>query len=291
MIALLYSIRCPSSLQCSPPPCVPLHPHLAGAPSKSKCGCGALSIVTPFPLFFHLYTSSLLPFPIFSLHERQGAPAAPPPSFLLSSPPPVPFSCPLLLSSFPSLIQARCEHAQLRCAMSIPSPSSFPLFFPSHRLFALLLLSFSIILAQPSQLVSLTGNRGGANFILDHLTAVLSRNPTEAVISVHIYQICDAGVIAGDSATQDVFKHLTEISLGKCNTLRFTSRCKPSGSDSMALTTQRTLLQKGSLVNLLQKTGMKRVLQRGLGVFSFDNASRTTVTFAERSFIACNMTW
>ena len=60
---------------------------------------------------------------------------------------------------------------------------------------------------------NLTGNRGGANFILDQLTAVLSRNPTEAVISVQIYQICDAGVIAGDSATQDVFKHLTEISL------------------------------------------------------------------------------
>lgn len=67
MIALLYSIRCPSSLQCSPPPCVPLHPHLAGAPSKSKCGCGALSIFL-FPPPAHL------PFPPHAAAIRSGAP-------------------------------------------------------------------------------------------------------------------------------------------------------------------------------------------------------------------------
>jgi hypothetical protein len=65
----------------------------------------------------------------------------------------------------------------------------------------------------------LAGNRGGAIFILDEWTSVLSRNPTEAVISVFVHQIRDAGIIAGDSATQDVFKYLTEISLRRCSEL------------------------------------------------------------------------
>ena len=50
IIALLYSMRCASSLQCRPPPCVPLRAHLAGAPSLpcevSARGCGALETST-----------------------------------------------------------------------------------------------------------------------------------------------------------------------------------------------------------------------------------------------------
>jgi hypothetical protein len=65
----------------------------------------------------------------------------------------------------------------------------------------------------------LAGNQGGAIFILDEWTSVLSRNPTEAVISVFVHQIRDAGIIDGDSATQDVFKYLTEISLRRCSEL------------------------------------------------------------------------
>jgi len=67
--------------------------------------------------------------------------------------------------------------------------------------------------------VNAEGNRGGAIFILDEWTSLLSRNPTEAVISVFVHQIRDAGIIAGDSATQDVFKYLTEISLRRCSEL------------------------------------------------------------------------
>ena len=49
-IALLYSMRCTSSSQCRPPPCVPLRAHLAGAPSlpcevSARC-CGALHTST-----------------------------------------------------------------------------------------------------------------------------------------------------------------------------------------------------------------------------------------------------
>jgi CCR4-NOT transcription complex subunit 1 len=80
---------------------------------------------------------------------------------------------------------------------------------------------------------NLVGNRGGANFILDEWIAVLSRNPTEAVISVFVHQIRDAGVIAGDSATQDVFKHLTEISLKRCSEL-LASPGQSSGESSPA---------------------------------------------------------
>ena len=47
---------------------------LSAPPQVSARGCGALSIVTPFPLFFHLYTSSLLPFPPHAAASRSGAP-------------------------------------------------------------------------------------------------------------------------------------------------------------------------------------------------------------------------
>ena len=50
IITLLYSMRCASSSQCRPPPCVPLRAHLAGAPSLpcevSARGCGALHTST-----------------------------------------------------------------------------------------------------------------------------------------------------------------------------------------------------------------------------------------------------
>ena len=46
MIALLYSIRTASSLQCSPPA---LCATLSAPPQVSARGCGALSILTPFP--------------------------------------------------------------------------------------------------------------------------------------------------------------------------------------------------------------------------------------------------
>ncbi len=79
----------------------------------------------------------------------------------------------------------------------------------------------------------MAGNRGGANFLLDEWISVLSRNPTEAVISVFVHQIRDAGVIAGDGATQDVFKHLTEISLKRCSDI-LSSPAQSFGESSSA---------------------------------------------------------
>ena len=50
IITLLYAMRCASSSQCRPPPCVPLRAHLAGAFSLpcevSARGCGALHTST-----------------------------------------------------------------------------------------------------------------------------------------------------------------------------------------------------------------------------------------------------
>ena len=71
---------------------------------------------------------------------------------------------------------------------------------------------------------NLTGNRGGASFILNEWTTVLSRNPSEAVISVFVHQIRDAGVIAGDrrkktrkkkedTADLDVLQNLKNLSV------------------------------------------------------------------------------
>ena len=82
IITLLYSMRCASSSQCRPPPCVPLRARLAGAPSLpcevSARGCCALhpSSLPPSCCGKCTHVTQALPLCLLLLSKRKAKNAA-----------------------------------------------------------------------------------------------------------------------------------------------------------------------------------------------------------------------